>query len=83
MNRIIGIAQNRHSRSYITPDDVGEAIREVYFKHEMGSPELQESLTRIRLDVLEILGNQTGCGAEDSGLCAFLAWRGEPPELEN
>lgn len=51
-------------RRYITPEDVGQALRQGV------------SEEKVRLEVLEVLGKQTRFGAEDAGLCAFLAWRG-------
>ena len=50
-------------REYITPEDVSQALEHY-------------SAERVRLDLLEVLGKQTPFGAEDSGLCAFVAWRG-------
>lgn len=62
MNVITQIAKG-HDRKYITPEDVSDALS--------GHPP-----DRVRLDVLEVLGKQTDFGAEDGGLCAFIAWRG-------
>ncbi len=56
------IAQ-KSGRDYITPEDVGDALRTV-------------PLERVRRDVLAVLAHQTDFGAEDSGLCAFVAWDG-------
>lgn len=53
----------RNGRDYITPEDVSDALKKI-------------PKERVRLDVLAILGKQTGFGAEDSGLCAFVAWEG-------
>lgn len=64
MNVVTRIAQE-HGRSYITPGDVSAAL---------GTSEVGD----VRLAVLDVLGNQTGFGAEDGGLCAFLAAQGDP-----
>lgn len=66
MNCVTEIAQ-LDGRGYITPEDVSAALE----KH---------GADRVRLDVLKVLGKQTAFGAEDSGLCAFIAWRGTPTE---
>lgn len=63
MNLITEIAK-KHGRDYITPEDVSETINRY------------PNINNIRLDVLEVLGKQTGFGAEDPGLCAFIAWKG-------
>ena len=63
MNSVIEIAK-KHGRKYITPEDITEAL-------ENDCPE-----TKIQLDVLQVLGNITGYGAEDKSLCAFVAWKG-------
>lgn len=54
-------------RLYITPEDVNEALG-------------CNSVEDVRLWVLQALGGE--CGAEDTGLCAFVAARGvyNPPE---
>lgn len=65
MNSIIEIAK-KHGRDYITPEDVTEALKRSRFSSQ-----------KIRLEVLEVLGKQTECGAEDSSLCAFVAWKGK------
>ena len=54
---------DKAGRKYITPEDVGKALEAVH-------------VDRVRLDVLAVLGKQTGYGAEDAGLCAFVAWQG-------
>lgn len=51
-------------RDYITPEDITAALRHY-------------SAERVRLDVLAVLGKQTHFGAEDAGLCAFVAWEGK------
>ena len=63
MNCIVEIAK-KHQRDYITPEDVSEAL---------GSHEPN----KMRLDTLEVLGRTAGAGAEDSSLCAFVAWKGQ------
>ena len=65
MNSIIGIAK-KHGRNYITPEDVSEALKASRF-----------SSNRVRLEILEVLAKQTDYGAEDSSLCAFIAWKGK------
>jgi len=65
MNSITEIAQ-KNGRDYITPEDVSEAFKKSRFLSQ-----------RVRLEVLEILGKQTEYGAEDPGLCAFIAWKGK------
>lgn len=62
-NCIIAIAKLA-GRDYVTPEDVGDAIKQ------------GNDVTKVRLDVLEILAENAGWGAEDSGLCAFIAFRG-------
>ena len=56
----IAVAEGRNC---ITPEDVSEAL-------SRSPPD------KVRLDVLEVIGKQTGFGAEDANLCAFIAWRG-------
>lgn len=51
-------------RTYITPEDVSEALQ--------NNPE-----EPVRLHTLEVLGKISGFGAEDSGLCAFVAFQGK------
>ncbi len=63
MNCVTVIAE-KFGRKYITPEDVGEALK-------TNTPDI------VRLAVLEVLGGQTDFGAEDSGLCAFVAYKGE------
>lgn len=53
----------RAGRDYITPADVSEALK-------------NSDRDSVRLDVLAVIGKQTQFGAEDIGLCAFIAWRG-------
>lgn len=50
-------------RDYIMPEDVSEALE-------------SNDVTRVRLDVLEVLGGTIGYGAEDSELCAYIAHQG-------
>lgn len=66
MNRIIKIAQIKREDKYITPEDVEDALKTGRF-----------TTAFVRKDLLEILGKQTKYGAEDAGLCAFIAWRGK------
>jgi hypothetical protein len=61
MNCITSIAAAA-GRDYIMPEDVGEAL-------------LSHEATQVAIDVLEVIGKQTDFGAEDTGLCAFIAWR--------
>lgn len=68
MNSIIAIAK-QYGRSYVTPEDVGEALSAC-------------EVDTVRTDLLEILGKQTDFYAEDSSLCAFIAWRGKTDEIE-
>ncbi len=65
-NEIIEIAKARRSRKYITPDDVTDALKKTPF-----------STSQIRLDLLEIMGKQTGFGVTQPALCAYLAWKGK------
>ena len=68
MNKIIEVAEMKRKEKYITPEDVSEALA----RH-------QSSIAvnaMIREDLLEIIGKQTEYGAEDSSLCAFIAWKG-------
>jgi hypothetical protein len=62
MNTVTEIAKS-NGRTYITPEDVSEALR-------------SHHPTAVCMDVLEVIGNQTEYAAEDSGLCASIAWRG-------
>jgi hypothetical protein len=55
-------------RSYITPEDVGEALE---------GCQTEEEVNKIRLDVLEIMAENAGFGVEDSSLTAFVAFRGK------
>jgi len=66
MNIIISIAKV-NKRDYITPEDVASALGEF-------------DVNKVRLDVLEVLGKHSGYGAEDAGLCAFVAWEGKTEE---
>jgi hypothetical protein len=68
MNCIIEIAKTE-GRDYITPEDVADALKKF-------------DVNKVRLDVLEVLGKQVGFGAEDCGLCAFVAWEGKPAVFE-
>jgi len=65
MNSIIEIAK-KDGRDYVTPKDVSEALKQSRFSSQ-----------KVRLEILEILAKQTDYGAEDSSLCAFIAWRGK------
>jgi len=62
MNCVTTIAE-KYKRDYITPEDVSEALT-------------QYPVMDVRLDVLEVLAQQANFGAEDSSLCAFIAWKG-------
>lgn len=64
MNKVTAIAAQA-GRDYITPEDVEQAMNE-----NADDPHA------IRIDVLEVLGIQTDFGAEDAGLCAFVAFSG-------
>lgn len=55
----------KKGRLYITPEDVEEALMNI-------------DKDVVRIDVLAVLGKQTRFGAEDSGLCAFVAWKADP-----
>ena len=66
MNLIIEVAKTKRTEKYVTPEDVTYALSQRRF-----------SSTDIRMNMLEILGNQTEYGAEDASLCAFLAWKGK------
>ena len=55
-------------REYITPEDIEAALK-------------VSSVDRVRSDVLAVLGGITDYGAEDSRLCAFIAW--DPAENKN
>jgi hypothetical protein len=63
-NALTALAERDH-RQYITPEDVTDALKRGIDKD------------KVRLDVLEVLGAQTEFGAEDAGLCAFIAFKGE------
>lgn len=62
-NVIAQLAQ-KEERSYITPEDIHEAFK--------SHPE-----DKVRLDVLEVLANGSGFGAEDESLCAYVAFNGK------
>lgn len=55
---------DKADRMYITPEDVEKAL-------------LVSPPCRVRADVLAVIGRQTGYGAEDVPLCAFVAWNGK------
>lgn len=63
--RFIRDFAHKAGRDYITSEDIQTAI-------DAGVPRLE-----IWGEVLEILGNVGGCGVEDSGCCAFVAWNFE------
>jgi precorrin-6B methylase 1 len=63
-NPVTAIAK-ASGRDYITPEDVGDALA-------------SNGVDAVRMAVLEVLGKQIEFGFEDGGLCAFIAWRGEP-----
>lgn len=65
-NKIIAIAKLRRSRKYITPDDVTDALKDARF-----------TTPQVRLNLLEIMGKQTGFGITQPALCAYLAWKGK------
>ena len=70
MNKVTGIAV-KAGRDYITPEDVQQAM-----------DESADDSHGIRIDVLEVLGKQTDFGAEDAGLCAFVAFKGPNVKTE-
>lgn len=65
MSKILAELAAEHKRDYITPEDVQEAIN--------------AGAERLFLweELLAILGKQRSLGAEDAGLCCFIAWRFE------
>jgi hypothetical protein len=63
-NCVITIAK-ANDRVYITPEDITEAFK-------------SNDETTVRLDVLEVLGDISGFGAEDRSLCAYVAYMGKP-----
>lgn len=63
---LIGMAK-KAGRDYITPEDVQQAIDDGVSPIDVASA------------VLAVIGNQTQFGAEDPGLCAFVAWQYMPP----
>ncbi|MCC7514215.1 MAG: hypothetical protein IT212_05960 [Bacteroidia bacterium] len=63
-NCVAQIAKNKYKRNYITPEDIGEALK-------------TNNATKVRLDVLEIMADNAGFGTEDRGLCAFVAFQGK------
>lgn len=67
MNCVTKIAKE-NNRDYITPEDVADTLKEANTFFEVA---------KVREDVLEVLGKQAGFGAEDAGLCAFVAWEGK------
>lgn len=67
MNNIVEISK-KYNRDYITPEDVAEALKACKDSSE---------IDKVRLDVLEVLGNTAGVGVEDRSLCAFVAWEGK------
>jgi hypothetical protein len=71
MNCLVEMAKAK-GRSYITPEDVGDALEKCVTPNDTDI---------VRLDLLEVLGNQTGFSAEDYGLCAFIAWKAEVNQL--
>lgn len=56
-NILIEIAK-KHGRTYVTPEDVGEAKK-------------RYTIDKVRLHLLRCMGGEAGC--EDSSLCAFIA----------
>lgn len=63
-NHVAHIAKKKYKRNYITPEDITEALETV--SEEM-----------VRLNVLEVLGECSGFGAEDGKLCAWVAFKGK------
>jgi hypothetical protein len=57
---VLSIARG-NGREYITPEDVGEALK-------VGVPRVD-----VMAQVLRVLGRIEGSGAEDWSLCAFVA----------
>jgi len=57
-------------RDYITPEDITEAFK-------------TNSEDKVRLDVLEVMGNTSGFGWEDATLCAFVAHQGKTEDEED
>lgn len=51
---------------YITPEGVADAL-------DAGADPVS-----VAREVLAILGKQANVGAEDGGLCAYIAWRAMP-----
>ena len=64
-DRVLAEKAKLAGREYITPEDVQEAVN--------------EGVNKLALcdELLAILGKQRDLGAEDSGLCAFIAHRYE------
>jgi len=60
------VQTEKHGRTYITPEDVSKALKQIRFPS-----------AKVRLEVLEVLARQTEYGVEDWSLCAFIAWRGK------
>lgn len=63
-NKVAAVAF-MNGRDYITPEDVTEAFERGY------------DVDKVRLDVLEIFGDNAGFGVEDRGLTAFVAFEGK------
>ncbi|HXE63260.1 MAG TPA: hypothetical protein VN519_06940 [Bryobacteraceae bacterium] len=67
---ILGAIAAMDNRDYITPEDVNIALKD-------------NPADIVRLHTLHVLGKQAGIGAEDPGLCAFVAWVGVyEPEVD-
>ena len=67
VGRSVIIIAMSEGRDYITPEDVSEAL-------------VKYPVDVVRKDVLAVLGKAApGFGAEDSSLCAFVAWKGRGP----
>lgn len=54
----------KYGRDYTTPEDIDEALD-------------NNSEDKVRIDLLEILGNASGFSVEDEGLCAATAFGGK------
>lgn len=76
MNVLIEIA-NKYNRKYVTPEDVSEALNKLEIDENIFLK--SENLNKVRLDLLQIIGEAAGVGvyAEDESLCAYLAWEGK------
>lgn len=66
-NSVAQIA-TKHNRDYVTPEDISEAFKIKRSK---------EWKDKVRLDVLEIMSNNTGFSMEARDLCAFTAFQGK------